>query len=354
MITVLAATGFTGRLIAQQLRRQRLPMRLAARSASKLRTLVEELGEDVPTVVADVSQPTTLPPVFEGTRVLINCAGPFLDLGEPVVAEAVRQGVHYLDTTGEQAFIKLVFDRHGEEARRRGIVLAPATAFECALSDAAVAVAARDLEPCEEVSIIYAISGFGTSRGTKKSVLRAICSDGYLYRDGQLVLALPGAERRSVHLPNGKRALAVSFPGGEVIQVPRHVQTRAVIPMMVVGPGTARLLGLGLPLLRGLMATPLRGMIFRQIEAGAVGPTVAERAASRFTLLCEARRGEDRRVVIGEGHDAYGLTAVVAVALAAHLLRDEPREVGAISPAMIAGSDAIIESTRAAGVAWVF
>ncbi|MBI3949074.1 MAG: saccharopine dehydrogenase NADP-binding domain-containing protein [Acidobacteria bacterium] len=354
MITILAATGYTGQLIARELQRQQLPVRLAARSAAKLKALVNDLGEQVPTLAADASRPETLPPVFEGTRVLINCAGPFIDLGEPVVAEAVRQGVHYLDTTGEQAFIKLVFDQYGEEAKRRGIVLAPATAFEYAMSDAAAEIAAKELEPCEEIAILYATPGFSASQGTKKSMLRVLSSEGYLYRDGRLVLAQPGAERRPVYLPNGKKVLAVSFPGGEVIQVPKHVQTRAVIPMMAFDTGTAALLRLGLPLLRAVMATPARHLIFRGIEAGSIGPTEAERAASRFTLLCEARRGEDRRAVIAEGADPYGLTAVLAAGIAARLLKEEPREFGAVSPAMIAGPDAILEMSRAAGVSWLY
>ncbi len=354
MITVLAATGFTGRLIAHELQRHQLPMRLAARSADKLRALVEKLGGDIPTVIADVNRPETLPPVFEGTRVLINCAGPFTDLGEPVVAAAVKQGVHYLDTTGEQAFIQLVFDRYGEEAKQRGVVLAPATAFEYALSDAAAAVAGRPLEPCDEISITYSLSGFGASQGTKKSVLRVLASEGYLYQDGQFVSVQPGAERRLMHLPSGKKVTAVSFPGGEVIQVPRHVRTRAVIPLMAVGTGAVYLLDLGLPLLRALMATPARRLILRAIESGSMGPTEAERAGNHFTIVCEARRDEDRRAVIVQGHDPYGLTAVVAVALAGYLLKVEPRDVGALSPAMIAGAEAIIESTRARGVTWLF
>lgn len=354
MITVLGATGFTGRLIARELQRQRLPMRLAGRSATKLKALIEELGQDIPTLVADISRPETVPPVFEGTRVLINCVGPFMDLGQPVVAEAVRQGVHYLDTTGEQAFIKLVFDRYGREAERRGIVLAPATAFEYALSDAAADLAARDLEPCEEVSILYVLSGFGASQGTKKSLLRVLAEVGYLYRDGRLVQAKPGAERRPVYLPRGQKVLAVSFPGGEVIMVPRHVQTRAVTPMIALGRGTTSLLRLGLPLLRAVMATPLNRVLWRSIDLGPTGPTLAERAASRFTLLVEARRGEDRRAVISKGTDPYGLTAVVAVAVAARLWTGEPQQVGAVSPAMVAGADVIINSTRAAGVTWLY
>jgi short subunit dehydrogenase-like uncharacterized protein len=354
MITVLAATGFTGRLIAQELQRQKLPTRLAARSAEKLRALVQALGSDVPTIVADVTNPASLPPVFEETRVVINCAGPFTDLGEPVVAEAVRRGVHYLDTTGEQPFIKLVFDRYGQEAKRKGLVLAPATAFEYALSDAAAALAAKDIQPCDEITVTYALSGFGTSRGTKKSILKALTHTGYLYRDDRLVAASPGAERRTVKLPSGKTVTAVSFPGGEVIQVPAHVQTRAVTPLMAMNPKTVRRLGFGLPLLRVVMASPMRHLVLRQIEGGSFGPTPEERAANRFTLVCEARRDQDRRAVIVEGRDGYGLTAVVAVAVAAYLLKGEPRATGAVAPSMIAGPELIVEATRAAGVSWLY
>lgn len=353
MITVLGATGFTGRLVVEELRRRRLPVRLAGRNADKLEALVEDLGERVPTMVADVTRPETLPPALEGARVLINCVGPFTDLGEPVVAAAVRQGVHYLDTTGEQAFIKLVFDRYGDQARRREVVVAPGAAFEYALADAAAEVAGRELEPCEEVSIVYAISGFGASRGTKKSVLRVMSGEGYLYREGRLVRARLGAVRRSVHMPGGQKLVALSFPGGEVIHVPQHVETRSVIPMMAFSSGRALLLPLGLSLLRAAMIAPLREWIFRRIEAGPVGPSPEARATTRFTLLVEARRGEDRRAVIAEGCDPYGLTAVVIVALAAHLLEEGPRELGALSPAMVAGPEAIIDSTGAAGVRWL-
>jgi short subunit dehydrogenase-like uncharacterized protein len=157
-----------------------------------------------------------------------------------------------------------------------------------------------------------------------------------------------------VKLPSGKTVMAVSFPGGEVIQVPAHVQTRAVIPLMTVGGGMATLLSLSLPLLRVVMASPIRNLVLRQIEAASFGPTPEERAASRFTIVCEARHDQDRRVVIAEGRDPYGLTAVVAVALASYLLTKEARETGAVAPSMIAGPELIVEATRTAGVSWLY
>ena len=66
---------------------------------------------------------------------MINCAGPFNRSGEPVVAAAVQTGSHYVDSTGEQNFMKMVFDRYGEEAERRGVGLVPALGFDYAPGD---------------------------------------------------------------------------------------------------------------------------------------------------------------------------------------------------------------------------
>src|SRR5581483_3458458 len=77
MITLLAATGFTGQLIARALHRSGLPLRLAARSEAKLRELAAQVG-DPPIVVADLMQPETLGAAFDETKVLITCAGEFI------------------------------------------------------------------------------------------------------------------------------------------------------------------------------------------------------------------------------------------------------------------------------------
>ncbi|WP_131785770.1 hypothetical protein [Frankia symbiont of Coriaria ruscifolia] len=51
----------------------------------------------------------------------MNCAGPFLELGEPVVRAAIAAGCHYVDTSAEQMFVKGVFRRpHRRRRARRG------------------------------------------------------------------------------------------------------------------------------------------------------------------------------------------------------------------------------------------
>lgn len=349
MITLLAATGYTGQLTARELYRCRLPFRLVGRDQEKLRQLAAQVGNP-PVLVADVRRPETLAPAFSETKVLITCAGPFTEMGEPVVAEAARRGVHYLDTTGEQSFIKLVFDRYSQEAAQQGAALVPAAAFEYALADAAATMAARSLQPCDEITITYALEGFGTSRGTKKSILHAISEPGYLFRDGRLVRIRPGEIQRRVTLPDGRQLQASAFAGGEVIQIPAHVETRAVTTLMAMDGMSGLFVTMGLGLVSMVMHSPFSGLLKRGIDSGSFGPAPQERAQTRFNIVCAARRNQEQHKVIVQGCDPYGLTATIIVALAKHLLEKGTENVGAISPAMVAGEQLIVSATEESGV----
>src|SRR5438067_596745 len=142
MITVLAATGYTGELICRELAKNDLQFQIAGRNIDKLRALASSLGKsNMPMLVADVLRAETFSSLFQRTTVLINCAGPFTDLGIGIVRAAAEHGVHYLDTTGEQAFIKQVADDCHAIAEAHGCALMPACAFEYAVADAGAAIA---------------------------------------------------------------------------------------------------------------------------------------------------------------------------------------------------------------------
>lgn len=187
MITLIGATGFTGRLVATELASRNVKVRLAARDKRKLAELLVAIDRQFDCVPIDITNATSYEALLEGTQVVINCTGPFSDLGEPVVRETVARGIHYLDTTGEQNFIKLAFDKYGRLAHKTGSVLAPACAFEYAMADAAAAMLADRVKNCESLEIIYFIDGLTTSRGTKKSVIRAMGTEQLELSNGKLV-----------------------------------------------------------------------------------------------------------------------------------------------------------------------
>jgi short subunit dehydrogenase-like uncharacterized protein len=129
-VAVYGATGYTGRLVAEELRRREADFVLAGRSAQKLEALASSLGSGIPTATVSLDDASGLRELLDPCAAVISCAGPFTLHGEPVLAAAADTGTHYLDTTGEQRFIKLAFDSYGERAARAGGAVVPAMGFD--------------------------------------------------------------------------------------------------------------------------------------------------------------------------------------------------------------------------------
>src|SRR4051794_20553627 len=182
-IAVYGATGYTGRLVAEELRRRDADFVIAGRSREKLERLSTELG-GLPTRVASLDDPAALRSLLEPCAAVIACAGPFIEHGEPVVAAAAETGTHYLDTTGEQVFMKLVFDRYGERAAAQGAALVTGMGFDYVPGDMIAALTAEDMGPLEEVVVAYSVGGFGPTRGTALSALQIFRGGDVVWRDG--------------------------------------------------------------------------------------------------------------------------------------------------------------------------
>jgi short subunit dehydrogenase-like uncharacterized protein len=340
MIAVYGATGYTGRLVAQELRRRGLTARLCGRNGGKLRALASELGVDWELRAAAVDDPGALRKAFAGADTVLNCAGPFTFYGAPVIEAALDAGAHYCDTTGEQPYMQKVYEHLDEPARRAGRAVVPAVGFDYVPGDLACALAAQDHEPLRELVVAYSVKGFGASRGTLHSAIEMLKGGDTEYVDGALRPSgrAPLRERFTFPDPVGEQVVA-RYPGGEVVTVPRHVRTRAVrqrisarsfAPHPVLAPAVpAATLAFG-ALLRTPAGAVLDGLIDRLPE----GPDEDARRASAFTIVAEAH-GEDGRTgrVVVEGNDVYGITAVMAVEIARRMGADGFDRSGALAPA---------------------
>ena len=150
-------------------------------------------------------------------------------LGEPVVRAAVETGTHYVDTAGEQPFIKLVADRYDEAARAAEVAVIPAMGFDYVPGDLLCRVVARDHEPAETLDLAYAVSGFGATRGTLRSALEAMRGGDVVWEDGAWLPAGPGPLRASAVFPEPfGREVVAKYPCGEIVSVPRHTRVRTL------------------------------------------------------------------------------------------------------------------------------
>lgn len=175
-IVIIGATGYTGKITAKYLhsRGERAGRwAIAGRDQSKLTQLKQELGvSELPTFVIDISQPATLDAVCAQTRCIISCAGPFTRVGMPVVEACVRNHVHYIDSTGEFNFIRLVAERFHEQAKREGVVLVPGCGFDSVPSDIGNYVLHRQSrDEVTSVKAYYTLTAAGFSSGTVASMV---------------------------------------------------------------------------------------------------------------------------------------------------------------------------------------
>lgn len=335
-IAVYGATGFTGGLIARELKQRGADFLIAGRDRRKLEALSEELG-GIATATVPLDDAAGLREMLEPCAALAACAGPFMLHAEPLVAAAAETGTHYLDTTGEQGFMRMVFDRYGKKAADSGAVLVPGMGFDYAPGDLIAALTAEGMGPLEEIVIAYSVHGFAPTHGTALSGLEIMRGGDVVWRDGGWRPAPRSADGGRWRFPEplGEQRM-LRYPAGEQITVPRHVETahvRTLLNGMVVPPRLMPLAVVCSPLLGLAMRTPLRGATGALIRRLPAAPSEQDRKASRFTISCEASGDSGTRRGTVRGSDVYGLTAV-SLAHGALLCADPAYDRrGALAPA---------------------
>lgn len=334
-ICVYGATGYTGRLVAAELLASGAEVILAGRSEQKLDALAGELGGAARTAAVGLDDEAGLRELLEPCAAVIACAGPFSVHGEPVVRAAADVGTHYLDTTGEQGFMRRVFEEFGPLAARSGAALMTGMGFDYVPGDMIAALTAEGMGEVDELSLAYAVSGFGPSRGTARTALGQMADGDVTWLEGAYVDADRSVSRGKFEFPEPIGVQRMTrYPAGEHITVPRHVKTRVVRTSLTAS--TTSPVAIAAPILMpGLqlaLRTPLRGALGVAIGRLPEGPSEPDRRKAQFTIVCDARAGARRRRGIIRGHDVYGLTARSTAVGALRCAAPEFAGEGALAP----------------------
>jgi short subunit dehydrogenase-like uncharacterized protein len=356
-IAVYGATGYTGRLVAAELQRRGADFVLAGRSAAKLEIVAEDVG-GVPTRAVALDDAAGLRGLLEPCAAVIACAGPFRIHGEPVLAAAVDSDTHYLDTTGEQPFMRKVFDEYGKRAADAGVAAVTAMGFDYLPGDMIAALTAEEMGTLDELVLAYYAKGFGSTRGTALSAVGMLSGGDVEWRDGSLEPASQSVSRGEWEFPEpiGRQRM-VRYPAGEHITVPRHVETKRVRTMLsaitvMPHPRLAIAAPVLMPGVQLAVRTPIRRVVEAAIARLPEGPAEEDRRRMQFTIVCEAVRGDVRRRGIVSGSDAYGLTARTTVHAA--LLCAEPgyERSGALAPSEAFDPREFLDALSSAGVSY--
>jgi short subunit dehydrogenase-like uncharacterized protein len=334
-VLLFGATGFTGKLTARALSDRGVSFAVAGRDRSRLSEVARDNGATaISGVPADADALEKAIDDVGGVKTLISCVGPFYRLGHAAAEAAVRAGINYIDSTGEQFFIGQLIESYDDRARNAGIAMAPAMGFDEVPADVAATLATEDMDKPELV-LTYALPSNG-SAGTVKSALDIISRRGPWIVDGERLFVSAGEHERWAPMPPplGPRR-SVSFPLGEGRLAPLHLNLSNL--QLYVTVGTAQRLGLkALPLLRGALAAPLGRDIVEAVAGRLARPT---EAAGRWTILAEAQSGDATRSVAIKGSDVYGLTAELLASAAVRMCEADFDEKGVVSPVQAVGLD---------------
>jgi short subunit dehydrogenase-like uncharacterized protein len=183
-IVVWGATGFAGRLVAEYLTEQYAPdelsLALGGRNAEKLDSLVadltgaQEAWADLPTVLADATEPETLHDLAESTAVVCTTVGPYTTYGTPLVEACIEAGTDYCDLTGEINWIREIVDEYHDDAIAAEARIVNSCGFDSVPADIGTLLvqtfASEEFgAPCDEVGIYVEDASGGVSGGTLAS-----------------------------------------------------------------------------------------------------------------------------------------------------------------------------------------
>jgi short subunit dehydrogenase-like uncharacterized protein len=168
-VAVFGATGITGRQVAVYLaeRAAETGARWAAagRDPAKLERVLGEVGVTAPeTIVAELSDASSLAAMASRAKVVLNLCGPYTLHGRPVIEACVANGAHYIDLTGEIPFVRQIIDDFDARATQAGVKVVQVCGFEALPPDLAVLLAAETArerwdESLAEADLEVSVSG---------------------------------------------------------------------------------------------------------------------------------------------------------------------------------------------------
>lgn len=339
-VLVYGANGYTGRLIAWRAAEYGIRPVLAGRDATAVTTLARELGYEAR--VFSLHDAQAVDRAFEDVRVVLHCAGPFVHTAQPMADACIRNGVHYVDITGEIEVFEALHARSAE-ARAANVMLLPGAGFDVVPSDCLAAHLKSQLPSATH--LMLAIRGSGRlSRGTATTMVEHIDRGGVVRRNGRLTSVPPGWRTRTVDYGNGSEK-AITIPWGDVATsyystgIPNvEVYAAAPTPLRIA----MKLSRLARPLLK---SDWLKRRMRARIRSAPPGPSEHEliHGSSAVWGRVEDSEGKWAEARI-TGPNGYLLTAHSALLVVERILSGQFK-AGFMTPSLMFGPDLVLDIT---------
>ncbi len=332
-IVVYGASGLVGQRVCAELAASGATVIAAGRNPEAL----ARLGLPIEVVkIAQIHDAHALARAFASACVVVNAAGPLRETAAPVLVAALAAGAHYVDVGGEQAVLQTLYERHESTARRAGLVAMPGAGLDCTIGDLAAAWAATHVcgiedttppmvrlapaarlaedRPLDDVAVTYIYDQLALSAGSQRTLFGQLGARALVWRRDRWEAAAAGQHRQVHGGPDMGERDAISYAGGDVITVPRHLAAQLVTSYVSTTsrPATSRAMRL---VARALPFVPRAAT---DLLVAYAAPDV-DYTRTRFAVVTQVRRGFSAAQVAVTGHDPYRTTAAIAAWVARQL-----------------------------------
>ncbi len=329
---IYGANGYTGRLVAEEARRQGLSPVVAGRDEAAIKALGNELA--LPWRAFSLTDTSATLHALADVGIVANCAGPFSATSARMIAACIESRTHYLDITGE-IDVFIAAERQHAKARAAGIVVCPGVGFDVIPTDC-VAVCLLEALP-DARFIALGFKGLAPqSPGTARTSVEGAARGGRVRKDGAIVTVPLAHRTRLIDFGTGEK-LAMTIPWGDVATAYFSTGIPNVETYIAASPrAVARMRRLNW--IRPVLRLPfLQALVQRSAARAHPGPSQKQRDADKMYVWGEARddRGETRtaRLTTSNG---YRLT-VDGVLMAVRTLMTHAAEGGYRTPTQLMG-----------------
>ncbi|WP_137134170.1 DUF5938 domain-containing protein [Rhizobium sp. FKY42] len=217
-VVVYGANGYTGRLVCEHLGELGIPFIAAGRSKKKL----EEMMQIVPGIerskhmIVEVENTVeALSELVRGRKVVCNTVGPMNRFARELLQACYNERVSYLDTTGEQHWIRELMDHWHEKFRSIERLVIPSCSYMYGVCElgARVCLETPGIDSIDATSIADGVPTVASAR----TILDAIRHPSVYLKNNELV-PYKGIENSRITSPEGT-VLTASTWGGTALPI---------------------------------------------------------------------------------------------------------------------------------------
>ncbi|RYF69764.1 MAG: saccharopine dehydrogenase [Cytophagaceae bacterium] len=334
------ANGYTARLILEKAAQFGLNPILSGRDEGKLRPLAEQYGLSYR--VADLTDEIALNNAMRDVPVVLHCAGPFSKTALPMQQACLRNGVHYLDITGEIAVFEqgAALDR---QAREREVMLMSGVGFDVVPTDCLAMYLHNKLPDATYLQLAFANDGGSLSHGTAQTAVDNLGQGGLVRENGKLTVVPYAHKVLNVTFANGQTIPCMSIPWGDVSTAYYTTGILNIETFIGSTPASIRMAKLGNSLNWLLKRKGIQKWVSGQITKRVTGPDEATRTKAKTQVWGRVgnRNGKTIEARL-TGPEGYNLTALSALIITKKVLQGNVKP-GFQTPAGLYGANLVLE-----------